>query len=357
MTAPVPPAQPDPSVGASRFGAPPWLSIAGLVLVSLGGAAAYVWASTRDVVAMCGSQRMGPGDLCDTVTRSGMVTGTETYTEILAQAQRTNQVIGWVGLGLVVVGIALAVLTVIRWRQDVDLKSQLRDDHGPANSAHSSTASSNIGVVIFGAGFVGLATYLLLQGLSKDEWPWFIGTAVAGLLGLGMLWGSIPANGKLVQTFRDGIRVVSNRKVVDLPWRDVDYRIVPAKGTAHHHISGPGLKGLPLASVSGSPALQQIVQQQTIEARYPAALEAIDRGESVPFGEFAVSRDGISNGRKTLPWSEYGGVSLSQGNVTIAKSPKGRFASTTLGKVPNYALFVNVVDEVVKRQPRTAPAL
>lgn len=344
------PSSPQTSSGA-KFGAPPVAALLTMAVVAVGGAVAYVVASGMTVTATCGPDRMRPGDTCQS-ERNGIVTGTSTYSEVLASALRSNQIIQWIGIALIVVGAVFAALTVLRWRQDVALKAQLSNQYGAPLSEHSKTASSSLLGIIFGVGFIGLAGFLTLTGLSKDEWPYYIGTVLLGLLGLLFLGMAFPKNGQLVQTFDAGVRVLAGGKQHEWPWHDVNYVITPAKGAAHHSIGGPGLKQLALTGLQGSNELQSLAQHRSVEARYGPAIEAINRGETVPFGSLGVRRDGITSGSKVLPWNEFGGVTLHQGNVTIAKVPKGRFAGLSLGSLPNYALFVHLTNAIVQQQPR-----
>jgi len=338
--------------GGAKFGATPLAAFATLAVVTVGGAVTYVLTATATVTATCDGDRMRPGDLCVSRTRAGIRTGTDTYAEVLANAIRTNQVAQWVGIALVVIGVAFGVMTYIRWRQDVALRAQLGNEYGQPISAHSRTASSSFFGIVFGAGFVGLAGFFLLSGLSKDQWPYYLGTVFFGLLGLMFLYLAIPKNGQLIQTFADGVRIVAGNRQHALPWRDVDYVITPAKNAANHGISGPGLKQVVLTGLQDATDLQALVQQRTVEAKYRPAIEAVNRGETVPFGSFAVSREGITAGRKLLPWSEFGGVTLHQGNVGVARVPKGRFAGVSLANVPNYALFVHLTSAISQQQPR-----
>ena len=142
--------------GGAKFGAPPIGALVTMAIVTVGGAVTYVLTKNATVTAMCGDDRMRPGDLCET-TRNGIRTGTDTYAEVLADAIRTNQVAQWLGIALIVVGVAFGVMTVLRWQQDVSVKAQLGNEHGTPISAHSRTASSSFFGIVLGAGGVALA--------------------------------------------------------------------------------------------------------------------------------------------------------------------------------------------------------
>lgn len=343
------PSSPEKSTGA-KFGAPPIAALLALAVVTVGGVVAYAVARGTTVTATCGGERMGPGDTCTTYRRN-VPTGTSTYAEVLASALRTNQIIQWAGIALIVIGVVFAALTVLRWRQDVELRNRLSNHLGAPTSEYSKTASSSLLGIIFGVGFLALAGFMALTGLARDQAGYHVGTVLFGLLGLMFLVMAFPKNGQLVQVYDAGVRVLAGGKQYEWPWHEVDYVIVPAKGAAHHHIGGPGLKRLALTGLQGSNELQTLAQQRSVEARYKPALEAINRGETVSFGNLGVSREGISSGSKVLPWNQFGGVTLHQGNVAVVKLPKGRFAGMTLGHVPNYTLLVHLTNALSRQQP------
>lgn len=341
--------------GGAKFGAVPIAAFATMAVVTIAGIVTYVLTKTATVVATCGGDPMAPNQVCDSV-KNGVTVGTDTYAEVLAAAHRANQVGQWTGVALVVIGVAFAVMTFLKWRQDIATKAQLTDELGAPISSHSRTTSSSFFGIIFGAGFIALAGYFLLTGMTKDSWGYYLGTAAFGLLGLLFLYLAVPKNGQLLQTFDGGVRVIANDKQHTWAWTDVNYVITPAKGAANHGIGGPGLKQLPITGLQGANELQALVQRKSVEAKFRPAVDAVNRGETVAFGPLGVSREGISHGRKLLPWSEYGGIALHQGNVGVIRTPKGRFAGLSLGVVPNYALFVHLVDAVSKSQPQRPTA-
>lgn len=360
MSVPVPPSPTVPPTppttpiadGAAKFGAAPIGAFLTMAVVTIAGIVTYVLTATATVVAMCDDHVMHPGQGCES-RKNGVVVGVEGYPDVLARAENANMVGQGIGIALIVIGVVFAVLVYVRWMQDRQLKAELREDHGPALSSHGRTASSSLFGIAVGAGLVGFAGYLLLMGISKDEWPYFIGTVLAAAVGVLLLYTAIPKNGQLVEVYEAGVRVASRGKVTELPWSEVSYKIVPGKGTASHFISGPGVSSIALGAISDSERLQEVAQRRSVRARYAPTMEAINRGETVSFGQLGVSREGISSGRKMLPWAAYGGIMLAQGQITIAQIGKGRFVTLSLGQVENYTLLVHVIDAVAKQAPRS----
>lgn len=340
--------------GAEKFGATPVAGVLAMVVLAVVGAGLFLLTNGRTVTATCGSDRMAPGDLCDTVRR-GVVTGTQSYGEVLAQARRLNTVGTWLGVALVAVAIVFTVLVVLRWQQDRALRERLRQQHDAPVSSHSSTARPNVLLVVVGCGLLGLAAFLILQGLPTTSIGFFAGAAAAGLGGVALLAASLPANGALLQVFEGGVRAVVRNRVHEVPWRDVDHTIQPQRGSATHRILAPGMKAVDLAGVSGAEQLRQEVQRRVLEARIPPSIDAFHRGETVSFGVFTVSQHGVGTARRLVPWSELGQITLHQGQVTIHRLPRGKLPAISLAQVRNYPVFVSLVDLV--RSGRVHPGM
>jgi hypothetical protein len=98
---------------------------------------------------------------------------------------------------------------------------------------------------------------------------------------------------------------------------------------------------------------------QTIEhesARYllPQATAAFNSGQPVVFGKMYVNFSGVSDGRKTLPWSELRSIKVDENNGTIAIRKQGKWlnwSNLALSETPNILVFEALVNSIVGTRP------
>jgi molecular chaperone DnaK len=100
-------------------------------------------------------------------------------------------------------------------------------------------------------------------------------------------------------------------------------------------------------------ALGAAVARQVATAQLPAAKAALDRGEKLTFGKFALSVDGVWAGRRgPLAWSQVSEVQVTDGVVDI-KQFDGlvTFARRRVSKIPNFLLFTALADMLRNSRP------
>jgi hypothetical protein len=344
-----------PLPGAEKFGAAPVWGIATTAIVGVGGFGLFLWQSTAEVVARCGSEVMGPGDVCET-TRNGIRTGIRSYPEVLAQAERMKTVGTFLGLALMVIAIVFLVLLAVRWRQDVAARARFVDESMTPVSSHSSTAHTSLLGIVFGGAGIGFGGLLVLQGLPETAMGYLIGGGAIVLGGLALLIAvAVPKNGRLLQVFDQGLRVIRGGELSDVPWANLRYQIVPQKGTASHYLVGKEIGGrFELAGITGHEQLQREAQQRTLRARMPAMIETYNRGETVDFAKVQVSKQGVVVGREQIAWPEYAGVGLHQGQVTVHRHG-GKPVMIGLGLVRDYAALAHLLDMAQRAQQPAPP--
>ena len=91
------------------------------------------------------------------------------------------------------------------------------------------------------------------------------------------------------------------------------------------------------------------VQREATNRLTPAALAAVNAGQTLPFGPFSVSRQGLGTPKGLIPWNEVQQVSANRGFVAIQQ--RGQRKSKTYGmvyKVPNLYVFFNVANAMAK---------
>jgi hypothetical protein len=100
-------------------------------------------------------------------------------------------------------------------------------------------------------------------------------------------------------------------------------------------------------------ALGAAVARHVATAQLPAAKAALDRGEKLAFGNFAISASGMSAGRRgPLPWSLISDVQVTDGVVSIKQSGESApFSRRPVSKIPNFLLFTTLADMLRKPIP------
>jgi hypothetical protein len=82
-------------------------------------------------------------------------------------------------------------------------------------------------------------------------------------------------------------------------------------------------------------------------ALLPGTLAAIERGQSVQFGDMMVNASGIAGRRKSVTWPEVRKVRIANGYVSVDVA--GRFFSlstTAASKIPNLPLFLALTERL-----------
>ena len=91
------------------------------------------------------------------------------------------------------------------------------------------------------------------------------------------------------------------------------------------------------------------IQREATSRLTPAALAAVNAGQTLQFGPFSVSRQGLATSRGMIPWNEVQQVSANRGMVVIQQ--RGQRKGKTYGmvyKVPNLYVFFNVANAMAK---------
>lgn len=57
----------------------------------------------------------------------------------------------------------------------------------------------------------------------------------------------------------------------------------------------------------------QNIEQAVIKLHMPRAIAAFQGGQVIPFGPLSVGRQGLGNGRETIPWHELQNVEVKRG--------------------------------------------
>ncbi|WP_405715574.1 MULTISPECIES: DUF6585 family protein [unclassified Streptomyces] len=95
------------------------------------------------------------------------------------------------------------------------------------------------------------------------------------------------------------------------------------------------------------------MQQAVLQAQGPAALESILAGERVDFGEFSLSRTGLTaRGKGHLPWSDIQEIQVSAGWVNaMGTGGSGRRCSAAAGDIANLYVLLAVAQHLCADSP------
>ncbi len=97
----------------------------------------------------------------------------------------------------------------------------------------------------------------------------------------------------------------------------------------------------------GIARLGQGISEQVARIHLPHALAAIQRGETVPFGDLAVHANGVVSARHgLLPWAELEQVQVVQGYVRLRKAGKWLpWSHKPAAEIPNLYVFLTLADQ------------
>ena len=95
--------------------------------------------------------------------------------------------------------------------------------------------------------------------------------------------------------------------------------------------------------------IAQRIERELIARRLPSLRAALDRGESVDFGEIRMSAGGLSRGRKQISWSELSAVRVDNRFVSVwTPSGSAPWLEVRTATLPNVELFAALAQKHVR---------
>jgi hypothetical protein len=93
--------------------------------------------------------------------------------------------------------------------------------------------------------------------------------------------------------------------------------------------------------------LGSYVNESVSRALLPGAVDALNRGQGVQFGDLTLTANGIAGKRKSVTWAEVSQVRVSNGYVSVGVQGKFLSLSTTAAaNLPNLPLFFALTDRL-----------
>lgn len=208
---------------------------------------------------------------------------------------------------------------------------------------------------------VGLLTDVLAASAVQPYWGM---VALLGVLfpavGAAMLVGSYRERGLRFEVFEDGIVEHRGGKQRRVRWEDVvsitsDVRQANRRGdrekASERHVlhSRTGIELVFTTGVDDLTELLGLLRTRTLPFLLPAALQKIDSGDEVAFGEFNVSKAGIRTDYQTAGWNEIEGMDVVDDYQLVIKGKGATWMETRMVNVPNMHVLFAVVEELVAR--------
>jgi hypothetical protein len=169
----------------------------------------------------------------------------------------------------------------------------------------------------------------------------------------GALWliGTIRKRDLRVVVFPEGLSYTKGGKTDFIAWDDIEtvwQTITRVQGTFTVRSckiqlrDGTKIKFTnALRNVAG---LITVVQREVTSRILDRARKTYLTGGTVSFGKFDISKAGISQGSRTLPWEQVSSVTVDKGVVTIKKEGRLlKWASATVAETPNFFVFAHLV--------------
>lgn len=106
-------------------------------------------------------------------------------------------------------------------------------------------------------------------------------------------------------------------------------------------------------TLRNSHMLMQNIEQAVMQSHMPRAVVAYQSGQVIPFGPLTVGRQGMGNGRETIPWQEVQNVDMKRGYLQVKRAGKTfNWANVNVSKIPNLLVFISLVNGVRSGQIR-----
>lgn len=101
--------------------------------------------------------------------------------------------------------------------------------------------------------------------------------------------------------------------------------------------------------------LRILLEQQFVRQKWPDAIALYQQGNSIIFDNLQISQVGLTAGKRTLPWSEFGTTDIQRSGKLVylmifQKDNKKEWGSVRRNTFPNIALFLALVNYAKETQ-------
>lgn len=271
------------------------------------------------------------------------------------------------------------------WPEEFD---PLVEDLGPPLSVHRTPPGTAFRRLLYGTSLIGLGGVINYLYWFAFGGPVIIEKFVLLFLfgiptyGFALIYRSFADRGLWVMVYPTGVLRWQRGEIVSFAWPDitnVTFRRVQADGGLKRMTDGEGtltgawlpienhgsrffgshvvlkredeVEGVFPSSLEDYGVLSYHIQTKTFAEQYPRMLEAFQAGQRIVFGELAIDAMGLHLGKDTLLWVDFGGATINQAKLVIARSGKWRsWKEVRIADVPFVYLLLAMIEDGRRRE-------
>jgi hypothetical protein len=195
--------------------------------------------------------------------------------------------------------------------------------------------------------------------IGRELTPPLIIAAIAFAIGAGASWSAYSNWNRAVAVYTNGLAANDNKGLQTWRWEEVDqfYAAITRHYTNGVYTGTTYIYTLRKADNSKLvfdnkynkvQDLGQAIEQAVTPTLYKRAADAYNAGHTVSFGSVAISKEGVTIGKKVYPWAEVAQVSINQGYIRVSKKDGGWFsgASAAASTIPNLNVLLSIIDQI-----------
>ncbi|GHO59079.1 hypothetical protein KSB_75540 [Ktedonobacter robiniae] len=104
--------------------------------------------------------------------------------------------------------------------------------------------------------------------------------------------------------------------------------------------------------------LGRIISREVARHKLPHLLEAYQWGERLQFGPLILSQEGMSKGKKLVPWSQISAVCVCDGYVAIDQEDETQlWPLVTVPEIPNFFAFIGLLNYITQNKVLYKPII
>ena len=221
--------------------------------------------------------------------------------------------------------------------------------------------SASLVVLLFGVYDTYMAYLQHGPALIDEKLPIPLVIAIV-LFAFGLLvgWSAYAGWNKAVVLYEYGLAYLDRKGLQVWRWEDVGsmksaitrhYTNGIYTGTTHiYTIANRQNQRLDLSdSFTKVEELAKVIDESIYSFLYEQAAEQYNSGQAIVYGPVAISKTGITIGRKTYPWMDVKEVSIQRGILKVSRKEGGWFsgASASAAAIPNLRVLLSIIHQVV----------